>query len=104
MAEYVPGAGEGVRTKTRPKTERPRRYKVLLHNDDYTTMDFVVHILRGVFGKSPEEAVRIMMSVHRRGIGLCGIYPYQIAETKADTVHQLAQEEGFPLRCSLEQE
>lgn len=108
MAEYIPGGGESVKARPRqrpkPSTERPPRYKVLIHNDDYTTMEFVVEVLQGVFRKPHEEAVRIMLNVHRKGIGLCGVYPFEIAETKVDCVHKLAQENGFPLRCSMEQE
>ena len=79
-------------------------YKVLLHNDDYTTMEFVVEILRHVFHKSIAEATRIMLNVHRRGVGVCGTYPFEVAETKVDTVHLLAQEKGFPLKCSMEKD
>jgi ATP-dependent Clp protease adaptor protein ClpS len=104
MGEYVPSPGERVRTKTRPEVQRPPLYKVLLHNDDYTTMDFVVAILESVFKKNPQDAVRIMLNVHRNGIGMCGVYPVQIAETKVSTVHELAQDNGFPLKCSMEPE
>ena len=82
----------------------PKMYKVLLHNDDYTTMEFVVEILMYVFNKSPESAAKIMLNVHQKGIGVCGSYPHEIAETKVDTVHNLARESGYPLRCSMEQE
>jgi ATP-dependent Clp protease adaptor protein ClpS len=95
---------EQVVSKTREKVKRPSLYKVLLHNDDFTTMEFVVEILMSVFGKSPEDATRIMLNVHKRGIGLCGVYTYEIAETKVDRVHYLAREHGFPLRCSMEKE
>lgn len=77
-------------------------FKVLLHNDDYTTMEFVVHILMLVFRKSLEEATRIMLNVHRKGIGLCGIYSHEVAETKVETVTRLARENGHPLRCTME--
>lgn len=77
-------------------------FKVLLHNDDYTTMEFVVHILMLVFRKSLEEATRIMLNVHREGIGLCGIYSHEVAETKVETVMRLARENGHPLRCTME--
>ncbi len=83
--------------------KEPRQYKVLLHNDDYTTMEFVVHILKTVFHKSEREAVQIMLNVHRQGIGVCGIYPREIAETKVALVHKLARKEGFPLKCSMEE-
>ncbi len=81
----------------------PPMYKVLLHNDDYTTMEFVVEILKTVFYKSTQEAMQIMLHVHRQGIGVCGVYPAEVAETKVEMVHQLAQQEGFPLRCSMEE-
>jgi ATP-dependent Clp protease adaptor protein ClpS len=91
-------------TRTRKKVKRPPLYKVLLHNDDFTTMEFVVEILMHVFSKSPEDATKIMLNVHKKGIGLCGVYSYEIAETKVDRVHFLAREHGFPLRCSMERE
>jgi ATP-dependent Clp protease adaptor protein ClpS len=90
--------------KTRPQTKRPQLYRVLLHNDDYTTMQFVVEVLESVFLKSPAEAYRIMMHVHTRGFGVCGAYPFEVAETKVALVHDLAREHGFPLRASLEDE
>jgi len=90
--------------KTRKKTEQPRLFKVLLHNDDYTTMDFVVHVLESIFERSPAEAYRIMMHVHARGGGIAGVYPHEIAETKVAIVHDHAERAGYPLRASLEQE
>jgi ATP-dependent Clp protease adaptor protein ClpS len=92
------------RTDVRDATREPPQYRVLLHNDDYTTMEFVVEILIYVFNRSPEDAATIMMNVHRKGVGVCGVYPHEVAETKVDTVHNLARESGFPLRCSMEQE
>ena len=86
------------------QTREPPLYRVLLHNDDYTTMEFVIEVLMYVFGKSPESAAKIMMNVHHKGIGVCGVYAHEIAETKVDTVHNLARESGYPLRCSMEQE
>lgn len=77
-------------------------YRVLMHNDDYTTMDFVVAVLVVIFGKPFDEAERIMLNVHRKGVGICGVYPQEIAETKIAQVHERAQESGFPLRCSME--
>jgi len=83
--------------------KEPPKYKVLLHNDDYTTMDFVVDILMRVFHKSKEEAVAIMLNVHKKGVGVCGIYPAEIAETKVALVHKMARKKGFPLKCTMEE-
>jgi ATP-dependent Clp protease adaptor protein ClpS len=83
--------------------KEPPMFKVLLLNDDYTTMEFVVEVLMGVFAKTLEAATEIMLNVHQKGIGVCGVYPLEIAETKVDTVHSLAKERGFPLRCTLEE-
>ncbi|MDQ1256861.1 MAG: ATP-dependent Clp protease adaptor protein ClpS [Candidatus Hydrogenedentes bacterium] len=79
-------------------------YKVLLHNDDYTTMEFVVSVLRDVFKKTPETAVEIMLHVHQQGVGIAGVYTAEVAETKIAVVHGLAREHGFPLKCSMEAE
>lgn len=79
-------------------------YRVLLHNDDYTTMDFVVHVLEAVFHRDAEAAVRIMLNVHRGGTGVCGVYSAEVAETKVAAVHKLAEENEFPLKCSMEPE
>jgi ATP-dependent Clp protease adaptor protein ClpS len=95
---------EQVLEKTRPKTRKPPLFKVILHNDDYTTMQFVIEVLEAIFHKSPAEAHRIMMQVHTRGHGICGVYPYEVAETKVAQVHDRAREQGFPLRASLEEE
>jgi ATP-dependent Clp protease adaptor protein ClpS len=84
------------------RTKQPPMFKVLMHNDDYTSMDFVVEMLRSVFYKSPTEANRIMLHIHFKGVGICGVFPYEIAETKTAKVHALAQAEGYPLRCSLD--
>ena len=78
-------------------------YKVLLHNDDYTTMEFVVEVLRKVFAKTPVEATRIMLNVHKSGIGVCGVFIEEVAETKVEMVHHLAKSNGFPLQCSMEE-
>ena len=86
------------------KVKKPRRYKVMLHNDDYTTMEFVIYILQNVFGKTFEEAKTIMLSVHNKGIGVCGIYSYEIAESKSTKVEKLAKENGHPLMCTIEPE
>ena len=89
--------------KSRVRTTRPPIFTVLMHNDDYTTMEFVVEALIAVFHKSPTESNRIMLHIHFKGSGVCGSYPYEIAETKISKVHDMARKEGFPLRCSLEQ-
>ena len=89
---------------SRDKLNKPSMFKVLLHNDDYTTMDFVVYVLENVFHKSIDDAYNIMMKVHKEGIGLCGIYTAEIAETKVTSVHQMAKQKGFPLKCSMEEE
>ena len=81
----------------------PRRFKVLLHNDDYTTMEFVVEILRTVFRKTSEQAMTITTAVHEKGLGVCGVYTEEVAETKVVQVHEKARAAGYPLRCSLEE-
>ena len=96
-------AGGEVLEKPQPKTRKPRLFHVVLHNDDYTTMEFVVKILESVFHKPEPEAFRIMMHVHTRGHGICGSYPYEVAETKVSLVHDRAQAAGFPLRASMEE-
>lgn len=83
---------------------RPRLYKVVLHNDDYTTQDFVVYVLLTIFHKSEEDAVKIMMAVHQKGIGVAGIYPHEIAEAKTIKVAELAEANEFPLLCTVEEE
>lgn len=97
-------SGEGLEVKTRQEIKAPALYKVFLLNDDYTTMDFVVRVLETVFHKPPAEATQIMVHVHKRGQGLCGIYTRDIAETKVTTVYELARENGFPLKCMMEKE
>jgi ATP-dependent Clp protease adaptor protein ClpS len=96
--------GTGALEETDSATRRPELYRVVLHNDDYTTMEFVVQVLETVFHKHPAEAYRIMMHVHVHGRGVCGVYPLEIAETKVGTVHDLARERGYPLRASIEDE
>jgi ATP-dependent Clp protease adaptor protein ClpS len=104
MGLYNPGTEEEIRSATREKVEEPPMYKVFLHNDDYTTMEFVVEVLVFVFSKSPQESTRIMLNVHHKGIGLCGVFTREVAETKVDTVHALARERGFPLKCTMGKE
>ncbi|PIE74591.1 MAG: ATP-dependent Clp protease adaptor ClpS [Deltaproteobacteria bacterium] len=84
------------------KIDEPSLFKVLLHNDDYTTMDFVVDILIEVFSKTEYEAEKIMLNIHNKGIGVCGVYVYEIAETKVETVLALAEANGFPLKSTME--
>ena len=104
MNEYSPEIEEDVISEVRDEIDEPPMYKVLLHNDDYTTMEFVVEILMLVFNKPPEEAVEIMLDVHQKGIGICGVYTYEVSETKVNAVHSLARDHGFPLKCSMEEE
>ncbi|MDG4475314.1 ATP-dependent Clp protease adapter ClpS [Thiovibrio frasassiensis] len=89
-------------TEKKQQTKRPSMYKVLLHNDDYTTMDFVVMVLQTIFHKSVEEANQIMLNVHERGVGVAGVYPRDVAETKVILVHDLARKNEYPLKCSFE--
>jgi len=104
MAEAPKSPGGEVLEEKKADVRKTPLYRVLLHNDDYTTMPFVVEILETIFHKSPAEAHRIMMHVHVRGHGVCGVYPFEIAETKVDLVHRRARENEFPLRASLEEE
>lgn len=92
----------GTATKERPSVEEPKMYKVILLNDDYTSMEFVVHILQSVFKKSVPEAENIMLDVHRNGAGIAGVYTKEIAETKITIVHHLAKQIEFPLKCKME--
>lgn len=94
----------GVATQERTKLARPKRFKVLLLNDDYTPMEFVVDILQNIFQKSPAEATQIMLHVHRRGVGVAGLYILEVAETKVAQVHQRAEANGYPLRAGVEPE
>ena len=104
MSEYNPDTEGEIISETHEEVTEPPMYKVMLINDDYTTMEFVVGILVHVFHKSAEDATQIMLNVHRAGFGLCGVYPYEVAEIKVDTVHVLAKEAGFPLKCTMEKD
>ncbi len=95
--------GDGqVAYETEKKVQQPKLYKVLLHNDDYTTMEFVVLVLRSVFHMGENAAVEVMLHVHRKGVGVAGVYSYEIAETKVHKVTELARNNDYPLRCSME--
>jgi ATP-dependent Clp protease adaptor protein ClpS len=94
----------GVATKVRAKTKKPSMYKVLMLNDDYTPMEFVVHVLERFFSKNHEEAVRIMLHVHHRGVGVCGVFTYEVAETKVNQVMELARQHQHPLQCTIEKD
>lgn len=94
----------GLLLKPRPKTKKPSMYKVLLLNDDYTPMEFVVHILERFFSKNRQEATDIMLHVHRRGVGICGIFTYEVAETKVAQVMDFARANEQPLQCTMEKE
>ncbi len=97
-----PGTESEVISKTRDTVTEPPMYRVVLHNDDYTTMEFVVEVLMNIFHKTFEDATRIMLNVHKTGFGVCGIYTYEIAETKVEILHDLAKQRGFPLKSSIE--
>jgi ATP-dependent Clp protease adaptor protein ClpS len=98
------GPNIGLATKTRPKIKKPSLYKVIMLNDDYTPMEFVILVLQEFFRKSQEEATQIMLHVHQRGVGVCGVYTYEVAETKATQVMDLARKNQHPLQLQLEKE
>ena len=95
---------EAVITESKQEVRKPPLYKVILHNDDYTTMEFVVSVLKDVFNRSEIDAIRIMLHVHIRGAGIAGVFPYEVAETKAAKATELARAQEFPLLCTVEQE
>ena len=103
--KQTPGTSKelGVATRTKPKPKKPSLYRVLLLNDDYTPMEFVVEVLMEIFSKGEVEAVQIMLKVHVEGSGLAGVYPFEIAETKVEEVHALARTEGHPLKAVMEE-
>ncbi len=108
--ERGPGGNDGGRTNTgvvvkpRTKVKKPSMYKVLMLNDDYTPMEFVVHVLERYFSKSTEEATRIMLHVHQKGVGVCGVFTFEVAETKVNQTMELARKNQHPLQCTLEKE
>ncbi len=97
-------AGTDIVTKTRPKTKKPSLYKVLLLNDDYTPMEFVVYILERFFNKSGEDATRVMLHVHQKGVGVCGVFNFEVAETKVAQVMNFSRQNDHPLQCMMEKE
>ncbi|PPR09513.1 MAG: ATP-dependent Clp protease adapter protein ClpS [Alphaproteobacteria bacterium MarineAlpha11_Bin1] len=96
------GSNTGLAVRAKPKTKKPAMYKVIMLNDDYTPMEFVILVLERFFGKNSEEATRIMMHVHQKGVGICGVYTYEVAETKVQQVMDLARQHQHPLQCTLE--
>ncbi len=104
MTEFNTHTGDETREDNDVELEPPAMYQVLMHNDHYTTMDFVVDVLETVFRKPAPEAVRIMLNIHEQGVGHCGVYTAEIAEAKIATVHQKARAHGYPLRCTMEPE
>lgn len=104
MPRPSPNTGTALKPRSKAKLQPPVLWKVILHNDDYTTQDFVVWVLKEVFRKVEGEAVRIMLDVHRRGKGVAGVYPYDVADTKITQVKELAERNEFPLLCTLEPE
>ena len=103
MSRRQPQSEHEVVTETEKKLKKPPLYKVLLHNDDYTTKEFVVQVLQYVFHKEHTEAVQIMLHVHKKGIGVAGVYTYEIAETKVTLVENLAKQHEYPLKCTMEE-
>ncbi len=102
MSENRPDYKVRIEKQNADKSGLPYLYKVLMHNDDYTTMEFVVSALESVFHQPPAEAHRVMLNVHTRGVGVCGAYSFEVAETKVARVHALARKAGYPLKCTLE--
>ena len=98
------GTGTNTITRTKEKTQKPSLYKVLMLNDDYTPMEFVVHILEAIFGMNLEEATNVMLMVHQKGVGVCGVYTYEIAESKVTETIDYARKNEHPLQCTLEKE
>lgn len=106
MAEDIntnEGLQDDLKLKSKPDLDEPKLYKVIMHNDHYTTMDFVVEVIIKVFNKPAAEATKIMLDIHHRGKGVCGVFTYDIAATKVAVVHQMARKREFPLKCSFEE-
>jgi ATP-dependent Clp protease adaptor protein ClpS len=113
IASDMAGAGDddadsdidvGIATKTKAKPKKPSQYKVLLLNDDYTPMEFVVMVLKRFFGMDLEQATRVMLHVHQKGVGVCGVFPYEVEETKVNQVMDFARQNQHPLQCTLEKD
>ena len=104
MNEEKIQSDENVAEKERQETKEPSLYRVILLNDDYTSMEFVIYVLETAFHKLPAEATQIMLSIHKKGAGICGVYTREIAETKVIAVHEMAAENQFPLKCTMEKE
>ena len=104
MPEREYGFEEEVATESREKLKKPPLFRVLLHNDDFTTMEFVVEVLKRVFGKSEADAFRVMWAVHTQGVGCAGVYTYEVAEMKVEKVTQMARAQEYPLLCNVEEE
>ena len=98
------GPSVGIATRTRTRTKKPSLYKVLMLNDDYTPMEFVVYVLQRFFSKSAEDATKIMLHVHQNGVGICGVFTYEVAETKVSQVMDLARQHDHPLQCTMEKD
>ena len=98
------GIDSGTIVETKTKTKKPSMYKVLMLNDDYTPMEFVIHVLERFFAMGQERATQIMLHVHRRGVGVCGVFPYEVAETKVTQVMDFARKHQHPLQCTLEKD
>ncbi|MCT4509993.1 MAG: ATP-dependent Clp protease adaptor ClpS [Tepidibacter sp.] len=93
-----------IKQKDKIKTKKPKHYKVIMYNDDYTTMEFVIYVLMNIFNKKIESANKIMLNVHKKGVGIAGVYPYDIAATKVSIAMNMAKEEGFPFKLTIEEE
>jgi ATP-dependent Clp protease adaptor protein ClpS len=104
MPEREYGFDEEVATESRERLKKPPLFRVLLHNDDFTTMEFVIEVLKRVFGKSDDDAFHVMWAVHTQGVGCAGVYTYEVAEMKVEKVTQMAREQEFPLLCTIEEE